>query len=154
MAMGLDDVRADALKALRVLERHARHVDGEADADSDIDLAAFIEGADAWDIRERARVVCLVQREAGDHVELHLFPATALTDPEAKPWDGADAMPSPARDLFATSESGLVSGKDAHAALRRRIRMDTSRMGRTEDAAWGERRPLASKSGEKCGLAT
>lgn len=91
MAMGLDDVRADALKALRVLERHARvaaaylfgsHVDGEADADSDIDLAAFIEGADAWDIRERARVVCLVQREAGDHVELHLFPATALTDAE------------------------------------------------------------------------
>ena len=30
--------------------------------------------------------------------------------------------------------------------------MATSRTGRTEDAAWGERRPLAAKAGEKCGL--
>ena len=91
MAVGLDDVMADALKALRVLGRHARvmaaflfgsHVTGRADPDSDIDLAVFVEGAERLDIRERVRISCLVQREAGDHIELHFFPARALTHPE------------------------------------------------------------------------
>ena len=62
------------------------------------------------------------------------------------------AMPLPSRTRHGTSESSFVPDKDAHAALRRRIRVDTSRTGRTEDAAWGERRPLAAESGEKCGL--
>ena len=67
---------------------------------------------------------------------------------------GHSPMPWAPRTVCATSESSFGSGKDAHAALRRRIRMDTSRMGRTEDAAWGGRRALAAKSGEKCGLQT
>ena len=71
---------------------------------------------------------------------------------------GHSPMPWAPRTVCATSESSFGSGKDAHAALRdvpsgaRGIHMDTSRMGRTEDAAWGGRRPLAAKSGEKCGL--
>jgi len=76
-----------AAEALGVLSRHASvaaaflfgsQVDGNATADSDIDLAAFIEGAEEWGLRQRTRVIVLVQREAGHDIELHIFPASAL----------------------------------------------------------------------------
>ncbi len=57
------------------------HVEGTPDAWSDIDVAAFMEGVESWDIRQRARAMALVMEETGADVEAHLFPASALDDP-------------------------------------------------------------------------
>jgi predicted nucleotidyltransferase len=53
-------------------------VEGKADQWSDIDLAVFVEGAEAWNLHDRARIAAQVQKEAGDDIELHFFPAEAL----------------------------------------------------------------------------
>ncbi|HUV65686.1 MAG TPA: nucleotidyltransferase domain-containing protein [Sedimentisphaerales bacterium] len=53
-------------------------VEGRADQWSDIDLAVFVEGLEAWDLYGRARIAAQVQSEAGDEVELHFFPAESL----------------------------------------------------------------------------
>jgi predicted nucleotidyltransferase len=53
-------------------------VEGKADQWSDIDLAVFIEGLEAWDLHDRARITAQVQKEAGDEVELHFFYAKSL----------------------------------------------------------------------------
>lgn len=53
-------------------------VEGTADHWSDIDLAVFVEGVEAWDLHERARIGARVQKEAGDEIELHFLPAEAL----------------------------------------------------------------------------
>lgn len=53
---------------------------GSADRWSDIDVALFVEGAEHWDLHRRARLAALVQKEAGDDVEPHFFPATALAE--------------------------------------------------------------------------
>jgi predicted nucleotidyltransferase len=53
-------------------------VEGRADQWSDIDLAVFVEGLEAWDIHDRARIAARVQKEDGDDIELHFFPAEAL----------------------------------------------------------------------------
>ncbi len=53
-------------------------VEGRADQWSDIDLAVFIEGLEAWDLHDRARIAALVQRDAGDDIELHFFAANSL----------------------------------------------------------------------------
>ena len=92
MAVQLDEqVRRSVGKALGVLARHARiaggfvfgsRVEGLPDEYSDIDLAVFVVGAEDWDMARRARTAALVQEEAGDHVELHFFPAGALEESE------------------------------------------------------------------------
>jgi predicted nucleotidyltransferase len=91
MAVHLDGVMSSAARAIEVLGQYASvsaaylfgsHVDGTAGPDSDIDLAAFIEGEEQWDVRQSTRVIVLVQREVGDDIELHFFPATALKNPE------------------------------------------------------------------------
>jgi len=53
-------------------------IEGRADQWSDIDLAVFVEDLEAWDIHDRARIAAQVQKEAGDDIELHFFPAEAL----------------------------------------------------------------------------
>jgi len=53
-------------------------IQGRADQWSDIDLAVFVEGAEAWSLPDRARIAARVQKEAGDDIELHFFPAGAL----------------------------------------------------------------------------
>ena len=50
---------------------------------SDIDIAAFMEGVETWDIRQRARAMVLVQKRVGTDVEVHLFPASAADNPPA-----------------------------------------------------------------------
>jgi len=79
-----------ALAATKILARlgvvraayvFGSHVQGTADAWSDIDIAAFIEGLEHWDIRKRARAMALVMEEAGSDVEAHLFAASALDNP-------------------------------------------------------------------------
>ncbi len=53
-------------------------VEGRADQWSDIDLGVFVEGLRAWDLHDRARIAAQVQKEAGDDIELHFFPAESL----------------------------------------------------------------------------
>ncbi|MBN1362074.1 MAG: nucleotidyltransferase domain-containing protein [Sedimentisphaerales bacterium] len=53
-------------------------VEGRADQWSDIDLGVFVEGAETWDLHDRARISAQVQREADDDIELHFFPAESL----------------------------------------------------------------------------
>jgi predicted nucleotidyltransferase len=57
------------------------HVDGTADAWSDIDVAVFVTGLESWDIRKRATAMAMVMEQAGSDVEAHLFPASALDQP-------------------------------------------------------------------------
>jgi len=53
-------------------------VEGRADQWSDIDLAVFVEAVEAWSLPDRAQIAARVQNEAGDDIELHLFPAESL----------------------------------------------------------------------------
>ncbi len=84
-------VRDKATAAVKTLTRlgcvraayvFGSHVEGHADQWSDIDVAAFMEGIDDWDVRQRARAMASVMLEVGADVETHLFPASALTQPE------------------------------------------------------------------------
>lgn len=54
------------------------YANGTADEWSDIDIAVFAEGVEEWDIRKRARAIAALQKEAGDDIELHFFPAASL----------------------------------------------------------------------------
>jgi predicted nucleotidyltransferase len=85
-----DKIKQRALDAIRVLNQLARvraayvfgsHVEGNADKWSDIDIAAFMEGIESWDIRRRARAMGVVQKEAGLDIEAHLFPESVLDHP-------------------------------------------------------------------------
>lgn len=84
-------MKSTAAEALRVLGRHVRiagafvfgsQVEGTSDEYSDIDLAVFVEGCEDWGIRRCAQTAALVQREAGDNIEIHFFSAKALTNSE------------------------------------------------------------------------
>jgi len=75
--------------ALSVISRLARiaraylfgsQVEATAGRWSDIDLAVFVEGLEAWDLHDRARVSAQVQKEVGDDVEVHFLPAQALQE--------------------------------------------------------------------------
>lgn len=63
---------------LRAIYVFGSHVDGRADEWSDIDVAAFMEGVEKWDLWRRTDVITRVQKEVGYDVEPHLFPAAAL----------------------------------------------------------------------------
>lgn len=54
---------------------------GQPHADSDIDVAAFVEGVETWGPRRRAAVIAEVQRLVGDDVEIHLLPAASAANP-------------------------------------------------------------------------
>jgi predicted nucleotidyltransferase len=82
-------IEAKARKAHQVVNRNVTvvaaylfgsQVTGNADRWSDIDLAVFAEGVEAWDIRDRAKAAVRVQKEAGDELEVHFFPASALEE--------------------------------------------------------------------------
>ena len=77
-------------RAIDVLARQARvratyvfgsQVERAAGLFSDVDIAVFVEGLEDWDIRRRARTAALVQKQAGDDLELHFFPAKVLENP-------------------------------------------------------------------------
>ncbi len=79
-----------AMEAVRVIEEwgHVRaaylfgsHVQGTADQWSDIDIAAFVEGAEEWDFERLSRACGAVQRRAGLDIEMHIFPASSYEDP-------------------------------------------------------------------------
>lgn len=56
--------------------------EGTAGPDSDIDLGVFVEGAESWHVFNRVEFAVGVQREAGDRLEPHVFPANSLEKPE------------------------------------------------------------------------
>ena len=56
--------------------------EGTAGPDSDIDLGVFVEGAQEWDIWKRVEFAVAIQKEAGDRIEPHVFPASALEHAE------------------------------------------------------------------------
>jgi len=80
-------VKRRALAAARALRHEGvvraayvfgSHAQGRADRWSDIDIAAFVEGAESWDFWQRARVMVQIQKQVGFDVETHLFPASLL----------------------------------------------------------------------------
>ncbi|MCX6640406.1 MAG: nucleotidyltransferase domain-containing protein [bacterium] len=92
-----DSVIRKALSATRVLKQNGTvqavyifgsQVDGNTDHWSDIDVAAFMDGVESWDIQRRAVVMARIQREVGYEVEAHLFPATALKQSDAGSFAG------------------------------------------------------------------
>lgn len=89
----LDDLTRDRMRvALQALCRHVHPVaaylfgsraEGRADKWSDYDLAVFIAGVETWDMPRLARFCAEIQQEAGDDIELHIFPASQAAAPEA-----------------------------------------------------------------------
>ena len=67
---------------LRALYVFGSHVEGRAHEWSDIDIAAFMEGVESWDLWRRTDVIVRVQQQVGYDVEPHLFPASSLAAPE------------------------------------------------------------------------
>ncbi|MGH7176260.1 MAG: nucleotidyltransferase domain-containing protein [Tepidisphaeraceae bacterium] len=70
------------LGPLRAAYLFGSHAEGRAHRWSDIDLAAFMVGVETWDIHRRARAMAQVMDEIGADVEAHLFPASALKNPQ------------------------------------------------------------------------
>ncbi len=84
-------IKDKALFAARVLGRlgivratyvFGSYAEGRPDRWSDIDVAAFVEGVENWNLEKRVKAMALVMKEAGADVEAHLFPASALANPE------------------------------------------------------------------------
>ena len=71
-----------ALNAVSALARptaaylFGSRAEGRAGRWSDYDVAVFIDGAEKWDLLSRARFCATIQKEAGDDIELHIFPAS------------------------------------------------------------------------------
>ncbi len=87
MAVRLDEVKAKAAEAVAALRRESTvvaaflfgsHIEGRADAYSDIDIGVFVRGAETWDMHRRAQAAVRVQQEVGDDIELHIFSADQL----------------------------------------------------------------------------
>lgn len=69
------------LAPVRAAYLFGSHLEGTAGRWSDIDVAAFVEGAEDWDFDRLSRVCGRVQRRAGLDVELHVFPASWFERP-------------------------------------------------------------------------
>lgn len=69
------------LGAVRAAYLFGCHVEGTPDQWSDIDVAVFMEGAEHWDIHQRATAMALVMEKVGSEVEAHLFPISSLDNP-------------------------------------------------------------------------
>ncbi len=57
--------------------------DGTATERSDIDVAAFIENSSKLGLQGRVRLGVETRAQAGDDIEIHLFPAESLINPPA-----------------------------------------------------------------------
>lgn len=83
-------VERKARAAVSILARRAHvraaylfgsRVEGKADPWSDIDIAAFIDEADTWDLDQRVAACVEPQHAVGNEIELHLFSTRWLRDP-------------------------------------------------------------------------
>jgi len=86
-----EDISVTIAKAVRSLRQRVKltalylfgsQANSTAGPDSDIDLAAFVEREKPMNMPERVQLAVSVQREAGDRIELHVFPASSLQNPE------------------------------------------------------------------------
>ena len=84
------EIERKALVGIRVLSKFApvraayvfgSQVDGGADKWSDIDLAAFMDDVENWDVLRRADVMAAVMDETDANVEAHLFPSSSFEEP-------------------------------------------------------------------------
>ena len=87
-----DLIQQRARRAVEVVAQHVpvraaylfgSQAEGTADQFSDSDIAAFVEGAEQWDLQRRVRIGMEAQRQVGDDVEVHFFPAELLENPPA-----------------------------------------------------------------------
>lgn len=87
MAVIDDLILRRARAALAVIARQAcvraaflfgSYVEGKPDEFSDIDIAAFVEGAGQWDLERHVCAGVEARREAGYDIELHFFAAELL----------------------------------------------------------------------------
>jgi predicted nucleotidyltransferase len=85
------EIKDKALLAVEILSRlgtvrsaylFGSQVEGTADEWSDIDVAVFMDGVENWDLPRQVSAMTRVMDEAGDDVEVHLFPAYSLENPE------------------------------------------------------------------------
>ncbi len=92
MAVINDMIQRRARMAVKIIAQQARvraaylfgsQVEGTAGRFSDIDIAAFVEGAEHWDLQRRVHVGVEVQRQVGDDIEVHILPAKSLDNPPA-----------------------------------------------------------------------
>lgn len=67
---------------VRAIYLFGSQAEGRAHPWSDIDLAAFMDGVEIWDIRQRAKVMATIMQEVGAEVETHLLSASALDNPD------------------------------------------------------------------------
>jgi predicted nucleotidyltransferase len=70
------------LGTVRAVYLFGSHADGLAHEWSDIDLAAFMDDIENWDMQRRARAMASVMQEVGADVEAHLFPVSSVRNPE------------------------------------------------------------------------
>jgi len=61
---------------------YGSYVTGSADKQSDIDIGIFIEGYNTLSLFQLVKLVILVQKEIDDSLDIHFFPAEALTHDE------------------------------------------------------------------------
>jgi predicted nucleotidyltransferase len=85
-------IRQRALAALDLLNQlgsvraayvFGSQVDGRSDQWSDIDIAAFMDGIESWDMVQRARMMARLQREISSDLEAHLFSTKSMLKPES-----------------------------------------------------------------------
>ena len=87
----LNDLITDRARAvIAVVARKARvragyvfgsQAEGTANELSDIDIAAFIEGAHELGLQGRVRLGVEAREKVGDDIEIHFFPAESLNNP-------------------------------------------------------------------------
>ena len=87
----LKDAEERARRAVSALTEYASvvdaflfgsYVEGRADEWSDIDIAVFIEDFDEYTLSRRVKTNSQIHKKEGYDIELHYFPAEALTDAE------------------------------------------------------------------------
>jgi len=69
--------------AVRAAYLFGSQAEGTADELSDIDIAAFVEGAEQWDLPRRVSIGVEAQKQVGDDIEIHFFSAELLEEPPA-----------------------------------------------------------------------
>jgi predicted nucleotidyltransferase len=85
-----EGIKEKALLAIEILSRlgivraaylFGSQMEGTANEWSDIDIAVFMDGVENWDLPRQVNAMTRVMEEAGDDVEVHLFPAYSLKNP-------------------------------------------------------------------------
>jgi len=71
--------RSSAVVALYIF---GSQINGRADEWSDVDIGAFVEGAEAWDLDRWTKVTVDLQEQFGNDLEFHFFPACKFQNPE------------------------------------------------------------------------